>query len=377
MRIGVDALMLHRLASGVEQATLQLLAALDAYGRECYHVYVPSGMTDVCPAKRAGLHPCPLHPGQRFRRILYEQALLPGRCRRDQLDLLHCPGYVAPISQPRLPKVITVHDLIALDHPRLCKRTNVLHYRFMLPASMRRATGIVVPSQTTRREITGRYPEYDEKITVIPHGVDKKFFQPVTAEERDNVRKRYSLPAGPFILFVGQIEPKKNTTGLVEAFHQLVQKGSIGKHHLVLAGGIGWGVEHLHSRIAELGLTNRITFTGFVCDADLPALFQSARLFVFPSLYEGFGLPPLEAMAAEVPCIVSDGGALPEIAGPGAAVINAGSKTELAERMHQLLEDQQEREKLVEAGRKRAQQFTWKDAAEKTETFYRKLCNLT
>jgi len=289
---------------------------------------------------------------------------------RDGIDLLHAPGYIAPLASG-VPVVLTVYDLIALRHPRWCKRSNALHYGLMLPPSVRKAARIIVPSEATRRDVAERFPAASPKVRVIPLGVGEQYRR---LADRGAVRRacdRYGLPER-FILFVGTQEPKKNVPGLLRAF-QLLRSGGSCAHKLALAGRRGWGRADVPARIRELGLTGEVVMTGYVPDGDLVCLYNAADLFVFPSLYEGFGLPPLEAMACGVPVVCSTAGGLADVVAGAALTAEPGDAPALAAAMREGLTDAALRGRLAAAGAERAAQFTWRRHAEQVERLYREV----
>ena len=371
LRIAIDGMLLGRRFSGVERAIVNLARALAAVGAEDYTLCVPRR----CPY--------PDIQGPRFRtvrvgawthfrplRILWEQLAAPAVLRRGRFDLLHAPGYVAPLIA-RTPVVLTVYDLIALLFPQWCKPANRWHYGVMLPASVRKASAIIVPSECTRADLERRLPCSRGKIVVIPLGVADEFFVPVSAEAAGAVRARYGLPTR-FILFVGKTEPKKNLPRLIDAYHGLLRQGRT-RLPLVIAGERTAAWPSLWRQVRARGLADHVRFTDYVPQEDLRGLYASAALFVFPSLYEGFGLPPLEAMACGVPVVASDRGALPETVGSAALTADPEDAGGLAETMERALTDVRLRKRLTAEGKARAARFSWSTAARRTEEVYRQV----
>lgn len=367
-RIAIDGMLVRRGVSGVENAIYNLCDTLARHGTEEYTLYMPSHSPrpDV-EGPRFRTARCTL-PKARLCRILWEQLVLPRRVRRDRAALLHAPGYVAALLS-RVPVVITVYDLIALKFPEYCRPTNALNYRIQLPCSIRKAAGIIVPSEVTRRDLVARFPGADRKIRTIPLGISEQFQRCDDKGSLAAVRARYRLP-GKFILFVGQHEPKKNLPRLIEAYARL---RAAGKHHLplVLAGSRGWKCDAIDRALVTHGVADHVARPGFIAASDMPALLSLAELFVFPSLYEGFGLPPLEAMACGTPVVVSDRGALPEVVGDAALTVDPERAAEIAEAMECALDNQSVRTTLIRKGRARAATFRWRDVADATEQFYR------
>lgn len=371
MRIAIDGMLLGRRYSGVEGAIADLGRTLSVSGVHEYRFYVPDGRlqdnTRVSAAARMTV--VPTRWPVRFRpiRILWEQLALPPLLRASRCDLLHAPGYVAPLMAP-VPVVLTVYDLIAFTHGDCCTRSNRLHYRLLVPPSVRKASAIIVPSRSVRDDLTRLMPAATGKIRVIPLGVREEFRPHPDAAVCDRLRRKHSL-TGPFILFVGRTEPKKNIVRLIESYGLLKYRTRL-PHRLVIAGTPSWDESRVSAAVRKAGLTDAVVRTGFIAADELPALYAMADLFVFPSLCEGFGLPPLEAMACGTPALVSDRGALPEVAGVAATVTDPLAPDRMAGDMEALLTDQALRSERIAAGLRHARTFSWTRTAALTEAVY-------
>ena len=285
----------------------------------------------------------------RGRRVLWQQLDLPRMVRRLRADLLYCPCYTVPIRS-RTPSVVTVHDLIAWKRPDLCRWLNVLHFRSLVGASVRRARRITVPTETVKRDLIEILRIREEKIRVVPWGVDLEI-RPV---ERDLARRlvsRWYGIEGPFVLFVGGLEPKKNLSTLLLAMRALDVR-------LVVAGPSGWG-ERKTRRLLEAAGRNRCLHLGYVPVDRLGPLYSAADVFAFPSLIEGFGLPAVEAMACGAPVVASDAEALREVCGGAALHAPALDAAAWSEALRALLGDAQLQDRMIRAGRARAAEFTW------------------
>jgi glycosyltransferase involved in cell wall biosynthesis len=239
--------------------------------------------------------------------------------------------------------------------------------RLLLPGALRRAARVIAVSEATRAELLARYRLPAEKVHVVPEAAAPHFAPPPPAEIA-RVRARYRL-AGPYVLFVGLLEPKKNLGALLAAVARCRASGGWGAARLALAGEAGWG-DGLPAHVSRLGLDDAVSFLGPVPDGELPALYAGAEAFVFPSLWEGFGLPVLEAMAAGAPVVASRRGALPEVAGD-AAVLTEPEPAPLAEALARVLGDAGLRERLRAAGLERARAFSWQRTAAETLAVYR------
>lgn len=369
MRVAIDGMLLGKRHSGVENSIEALVRALPEAAPQ--HEYLLAHTAAYTAAHAMTDLLAPAWVRGRLARILYEQCCLSGALR-GRCDILHCPGYVMPLNW-RGPSVLTVHDLIALQFPQWCKRSNVLHYRFMLPRSIARATAIIVPSETTARVVGERLPQAVKKLRVIPVGIDEHY-RPASADDIIAVRQRLDLPER-FLLCVGNVEPKKNLAAVVKAFDLLADVPGFGDLHLVIAGKPAWDFADVTLAIGQSRHRQRIHLLGYVADADMPALYTAAALLVQWSLYEGVGLPPLEAMACGTPVVVSDGGALPEVAGPAARVVPLGPPEGLTGALQILLSDEASLADLRRRGLTHASRFTWHAHARAVAALYEEIVN--
>jgi len=264
--------------------------------------------------------------------------------------------------------VVSILDMTVYLTPERHSLLKRAYFRAMIPQMARRSEKVIAISESTKRDLVSLLGIREEKICVTHLGVDKRF-RPVTDEqELIRVRKKYNLPA-KYILYVGLIEPRKNLEALVDAYHA---DSLHDEYALVLAGNLGWGYAPLLKKIANSHLRNRIQMPGYVADADLPALYSSATVVVYPSLYEGFGLPVLEAMACGGAVITSNVSSLPEVAGDAAVLIDPNDAGELTVALQSVLRDRQLRESLSQRARLRAQLFSWERTAAKTLDVYKK-----
>jgi glycosyltransferase involved in cell wall biosynthesis len=237
----------------------------------------------------------------------------------------------------------------------------------MIPPSARRAERILAISETTRRDIVDLLDLPQEKVTVTYLGVDLLRFKPERAAKAAEVLAHYAVRR-PYLLYVGKLEPRKNLPTLIQAFDSAAMK--FPDHQLVLAGGPGWGYKAIYETAAASQHGRRILFPGFVDEADLPILYAAADLFLYPSSYEGFGVPVVEAMASGVPVITSKLSSLPEVAGKAGLLVNPHDPTELAEAMAQVLSNSQLRQRMRVEGLEQARRFTWEKTARHTLQAY-------
>ncbi len=290
---------------------------------------------------------------------------LPADLFTGRVDVFHSPDFVLPPVRRGTRTLVTVHDLSFLRVPQCADAGLRAYLSQVVPRSVARADHVLADSESTKRDLIELLGTEPDKISVVPAGVEPRFRPVADGEALERVRQRYGLPRR-FILSLGTLEPRKNFTALIEAFAKLGER----ERKLVIAGGQGWLYEDIFATIERLGLADRVVFTGFVADEDLPALYSLAELFAFPSLYEGFGLPPLEAMACGVPVVCADNSSLPEIVGRAGLLLEATDTAGLAAAMHRILADEAVRRGMVEKGLRQAQQFTWERAAERLLAVY-------
>jgi glycosyltransferase involved in cell wall biosynthesis len=263
--------------------------------------------------------------------------------------------------------VFTLHDLIFLHFPEYHLPYNRWYLSFAMPRFLRAADAVVTPSECSRQDAINFYGLPAEKITVIPEAAAPGF-KPATDQTRlDAVREKYNLPKR-FILHVGTIEPRKNLSRLLDAFKSLLAYQP--DLRLVLIGKKGWLYDEFFQKLRGLGLEEVVIFPGYVKEADLPSFFHLAEVFVYPSLYEGFGLPPLEAMACGAPVVCSNAASLPEVVGDAGLLVNPTDTKELTLALRRVLEEPDLRRRLSQQSLARASLFSWKKAAEQLKDLY-------
>jgi glycosyltransferase involved in cell wall biosynthesis len=298
------------------------------------------------------------------RELVYFPIQLPRRVRRLGLDVLHCPAPVVPLRSS-VPTVITLHDVLGLDHPEWFTRALALHSRLVLAPALRRAACVLVPSTHTRDRLLARLRLDHERIRLVPLGVDPQFSP---GAPPDGLRKRLGLD-GAFVLTVGTLQPRKNVEAALHAFERLAAAGA--EQRLALVGGRGWRDEALAELIRSSPAAERIVVTGRVSDEDLVGLYRAADCFVYPSRYEGFGFPPLEAMACGTAVISSNRTSLPEVVGDAGVLVDPDDVDAIERALSELLSSPERRAELVERGYRRAAEFSWRRCAELTADAYR------
>lgn len=303
-------------------------------------------------------------------RILVENFWLPRYARRQRVDLFHGPAAALPMFSPAGKTVLTVHDLLAFGKPALCQRRTAWYHQSFMERFIRKADRIIAVSETVKADIINRFHVLPGRIDVIYNGVDPDLKKITDKERLDHVRNKYQLPAR-YILYLGNIERKKNLCGLLKAY-SLVSK-ELPEYKLVLAGRLLWGSEEVLREIKKLALSTDVILPGFIEPSDLAEVYSMADVFVFFSHYEGFGIPPLEAMACDTPVIISDQGALPEISGNAAMQVPVSDTGLLGNAIRFLISDRSTRQEQIRLGRIQVNKFNWKETAKKTLDVYKSL----
>jgi glycosyltransferase involved in cell wall biosynthesis len=301
-------------------------------------------------------------------RIFWEQVVQPFALRREGVDLLHALAFVTPLLSP-CPSVVTVYDLSFLLYPESFKRAKRFYLGLFTRLSARRARRVIAISKSTKRDVVRLLGVPPGKVEVVYCGIDE-VFRPLTEDQVITFRSKRGLPER-FILFVGTIEPRKNVTRLIEAFASL-QTCQPANLKLVIGGAKGWFYEDVFARVEELGLEGAVIFPGYIPVSELPLWYNAAELFVYPSLYEGFGLPLLEALACGTPVVTANTSSLPEVVGEAGLTVDPFDVEGLAEALRRALGDEALCQEMRERGLKRAKGFSWTKTARETVQVYRR-----
>lgn len=301
----------------------------------------------------------------RIKRVWYEQTKLDKDFKSGNYDLYHATNYVLPLFW-KAPSVLTVHDTITLDYPELCKNDTAIYYGLLLKKSIRKAKKVLAVSEQVKQDIIRHTNISENRVKVSYLGTDPDLQHRPKEEELKRVREKYNLPERYF-LFVGNLEPKKNLSRLVEAFHLLLPELHE-KDQLIIVGQRGWKYQSIYKTIERLKIQSRVKLLGYVPQADLAALYKLASVFAFPSLYEGFGLPAIEAMACGIPTLVSNRGSLPEITGGFARQVNPLDVSDISMGLfEQLTQSNQER---IRSAHQWARKYNWENTASTTVEAY-------
>jgi glycosyltransferase involved in cell wall biosynthesis len=362
MKIAIDAHAIGRHLTGNEVYVRSLLNALAAIDRQSeYLAYVS--------VKGAESH---LPPGISVKRVSNNPFVRLGldlarRVRADKPDVLHVQ-FTGPLMCS-VPQIVSVHDVSFLEHPEYFTRERCVQLRMTVSRTVRRAARVLTGSEFARQSILRAYQVDPEKVTTIPIAANP-IFRPLPRERAQReVRDRLKID-GPFVLTVGDLQPRKNHVGLIQAFEGLVQTYPQIRHKLVLAGKDTWFAPHIREAAKNSKVANRILFTGFVEDTDLLRLYNACDCFVFPSFYEGFGIPILEAMACGRAVACANTASMPEVADSAGILFDPNSKAEITRAMADILLDAELRARLERLGLQRAPQFTWTRTAERTLELY-------
>jgi glycosyltransferase involved in cell wall biosynthesis len=301
---------------------------------------------------------------------------IPYALKKYQIGLFHS---VQPFYQDFLPfyvntgvkKVLTIHDLSTLLFPETHTALSVRLINFIIKTTKGRSDRIITDSENSRRDLVKYLHIPDDKISVI-HNAAGEQFRPITLRdsEKQRLEQKYGIP-GPFLLFVGTLEPRKNIPGLLKAYRRVRSRGI--PHKLVIAGNKGWKYQEIFALVESLNLRNDVIFTGYVPDPDLVLLYNLADVFLYPSLYEGFGLPPLEAMACGTPVISSDVSSIPEVVGKAGILVDPTSTDRIADAIETLVRDENYRRELRHSGLIQAKRFSWERTARQTWSVYEEI----
>jgi glycosyltransferase involved in cell wall biosynthesis len=376
MRIGIDGLPLTTPKTGIGHYTFELARALATIEPASqFEIVYPSTYPTIAVAdgqeasladnipENLKLERVPVGPLGRH----WWSAGLPRYIRRGKLDLFHGTNYDVPLWR-QCATVLTIHDLSHLLHPETHEKRSVMRARRRLPLMARTADAIVTPTESVRREVCEFLKASPEKVFAIPEAA-RSCFRPMPFAETAEARQRLGV-GDDFLLTVGTLEPRKNLAVLVSAFAEVARALPQRNLKLVIAGGRGWMSGPLFTAIERCPVRDRILLTDYLHDEDLRALYASCRAFIYPSLYEGFGLPPLEAMACSAPVIVSHIAALTETTGDAARFFDPQSVGDLAQEILELLENENALRELAITGQGRAAEFSWGRTARETMQVY-------
>jgi glycosyltransferase involved in cell wall biosynthesis len=365
MRFAIDAHAIGRHLTGNETYVRSLLRGFAEVDRKSeFYAYISEPGAAQWVPERFEMRRVSANP---YTRLGWDLARL---IRKDQPDLIHVQ-YTAPLLS-RAPVVVTVHDVSFLEHPEYFPRVRRSQLRYTVARTVQHAARILTVSEFSRDAILRSYDIPAEKIRVVPNAASPDFRVMGRERAMHAVRERHGFQ-GPFVFSLGDLQPRKNQIGLIAAFSRVMTVHSQLKHHLVLAGKETWFTPKVREAALSSGFADRIQFTGFVSDTDLLNLYNACECFVFPSFYEGFGLPILEAMACGRAVACSNTSAMPEVADGAGLLFNPHSTEDIERAIADILLDAELRGRMERLGLQRAAQFSWQKSARETLSVYREV----
>jgi glycosyltransferase involved in cell wall biosynthesis len=375
--IAIDYTPAYEQGGGIGRYTRELTAALARLDTETpYKLFVAGARRRQLPpplSENFAWRPTPLTPLWLARLWGRARLPLPVETFTGPIRLYHATDFVLPPTLPGTKTLLTVHDLSFVRVPESAQPSLKRYLDDVVPRSVRRADHILADSQATKDDLISLYGTPPGKVSVLLSGVDARFHRVDHPASQAAARAKYDIPARPYLFMVGTVQPRKNYRRLIQALASLRGGGrDIG---LVIAGGKGWLEDPIYASLRETGMTEFVHFIGFADDTDLPALYSGAAVCAMPSLYEGFGLPVLEAMACGTPVLTSNVSSLPEVAGDAALTVTPTDLEAITAALARLLDDQALRENLVERGYAQAARFTWERAAQQLRGVYQELLN--
>jgi glycosyltransferase involved in cell wall biosynthesis len=383
MRIGIDATALPARPVGAGNYIIQLIRAIARHNQNDHEspgssqadqleffIFVQQSRVELLKVEESpGLNLVIVPDLSPFKRILWEQVSFPRLAKSYQLDLLHCLHYTMPLAY-RGRVVVTFHDMTFFLFPKFHTLPKRYFFRFFIRRSTRKAVALIADSESTRQDAIRLVGLPPEKIFTVRLGVTQEFRHVQDPFILDQARQKYHLPQH-FLLFVGMLEPRKNLPSLLQAYASIASQ--VQDYQMVIVGRKGWMAEDIQDHARKLGISNRVHFTGYVEQEDLPLIYNMAQVFIYPSVYEGFGLPVLESMACGTPVITYNVSSMPEIVGDSGVLLSQYDTGTLAEALLELINHPDKRQHLSTNGLKRASIFTWDQTAEKTIEIYRRV----
>jgi len=370
MRIALDGIPLRELKTGVGHYTFELARALSALApADAFELVSPYAYLAPADDERADERPANLrfvHSPESVLGRRWWAVGLPRYLGRTDVELFHGTNYEVPLRGATL-AVMTIHDLSLLLYPETHPARRVVRARILLPRMTRRSTLIITPTESVRREVCEHLRLEPSRVVAVPEAA-RALFRPLAPAETVATRQRLGVE-DQFLLFVGTVEPRKNLQTLLRAFEEVLARTER-RTQLVIVGREGWKMKGWSHALGQGVARERVRWVGYVTDEDLCALYSSATAFVYPSIYEGFGLPPLEAMQAGAPVVASDIPSIREVTGGAAHLFAPQDARALGRVLVSLIENRAERDHLSRAGQQRASEFSWLRTARLTREVY-------
>ncbi|MGD1046278.1 MAG: glycosyltransferase family 1 protein [Bacteroidota bacterium] len=362
MRIGLNAQILTDGRTGVTRFAKNVIQLLPEIGIEHEFIVFGNPLDVNLQQKNVTLVPTPALINSSAKRIVWEQTWLPHLIKNLNIELMYYPDHTSPIYKIKPKVIITVHDVSTFAVPETVGTTRRLYKQAVIKRSVQLCDAILTGSEATKKEMIKYLPHSAHKTSVVLYGLEESFAQVQDNTILSSIKAKYQL-ATPFILHVGTIEARKNIVRIVRAFAQ-GRKNHQWKQRLVLVGTPGYGFDEIEKTIVEERVEDSVTITGYVDNNDLSGIYSLADALIYPSLYEGFGFPPLEAMKCGCPVVASYMTSLPEVIGDAGILINPYSENEIFDALHRVITDKKLHDKLVQKGKDRVRQFTWKKTVE-------------
>lgn len=369
MKIGLIVYGLDRPLTGIGRYTLELLKEFERQGADVT-LLVAGGLGDAATTSLE------IHQLQLSRLapalLSFGSLQIAHEARQQKFDIIHDPTglTVFAFGTGKIHQVVTVHDVIPWSFPNYSSRFDTIIYRYWLPYRLPKADHVVTVSEFSKSEILKYLNISDEKISVVYNGVSPSL-QPLEASDVSRYLTEKLNVNYPYLLFIGNLTERKNIATLLKAFAMI--KSEYPTHRVVIVGPSTFRSTNIENLVQELGISERVILLGPVPDEAILYLYNGADAFLFPSLYEGFGLPPLESMACGTPAIVSDQSSLPEVVGDAAMLVSPTDSASMADAIYSLLNDASFRQQMIDKGRNRAAQFTWATAAKQIIKIYETL----
>ena len=373
MKIAIDATILRSQNTGTGFYVINLLNGLMKYDKE--NEYIVFGNKEIIKKfvflNNKNFRIENVIFKNRIARVLWQLFILLFKLKRLNVNILHSTNYITPLFKFNLKFIVTIHDLTFIIFPEKFTIVKRLFFRFMVPIFIRRADKVITVSENTKNDIIKFLKVPKEKISVTFETYNECYDSEIKKEDSKKILDKYGINKNYF-LFVGMIEPRKNILSILKAFIELDDELD---EDLVIVGKKGWyyrEIEEFMENIKNKRLKNRIIFTGFVSEKELVSIYKNAEIFIYPSFYEGFGIPPLEAMVCGVPVITSNTSSIPEVVGDAAIKIDPYNYIELKEAIKVLKHNPQKKEEMSEKGKEQSKKFSSKKFAENTINIYKK-----
>ena len=359
MNIGIDVQSTMGSSTGIGYYTKQIVERLNSHKDIDLSLFSPNNDSDFSTLQR----------------ISWENIGLKFKARKENLDILHIPGFAGPVFNGKYKKITTVHDLIGMVYPQNLGFVSRFYWQRWLPFCVKNSDFIIADSENTKKDIVQFLNVPENKIRVIYLAAGLSFIKfHENSSKRELLNEVYNITS-KYILNVGTIEPRKNIVRLIEAFDLYIKETADKELNLVIAGKKGWDYEKCHRKVVELDLAEKVIFCDYVSDEHLPILYNYAEALVYPSFYEGFGLPVLESMSCGTPVICSKVSSLPEICGESALYVDPKNVNSIKDALIEMFSDYNIRESLSVKALKQASKFSWDKTIQNTIEVYKKVLN--